>query len=236
LPICAPSTAKPTCRFSTAWIATLANRAGDVKKLKPPLTGFRLRCGDYRVFFDLKGENTITITAVITAAKPTAEAHLTTLELKPDTRPDRHWMCAGQSPDTHRTPRPSRQFCVSLRRRRKGWCLLAICLLPCASAPIVFHILSIAGNTQERRGRPVQAARLLRRACGRSVAKSLDWPPALRTLPAEKWGHQNILHSGRFDRDGTVFDERQQNQCVYAMDALSDFSVYECNREGPRKI
>jgi len=42
----------------------LASRTGDVKKLKPPLTGFRLRCGDYRVFFDQRDENTITITAV----------------------------------------------------------------------------------------------------------------------------------------------------------------------------
>lgn len=42
----------------------LANRTGDVKKLKPPFTGFRLRCGDYRLFFDLKDETTITITAV----------------------------------------------------------------------------------------------------------------------------------------------------------------------------
>jgi len=42
----------------------LAARHGDVKKLKPPLTGFRLRCGDYRVFFDLTGDNTIEITAV----------------------------------------------------------------------------------------------------------------------------------------------------------------------------
>ena len=42
----------------------LMNRAGDVKKLKPPLTGFRLRCGDYRVFFDAKDEKTIHITAV----------------------------------------------------------------------------------------------------------------------------------------------------------------------------
>jgi mRNA-degrading endonuclease RelE of RelBE toxin-antitoxin system len=42
----------------------LANRTGDVKKLKPPFTGVRLRCGDYRVFFDLKDENNITITAV----------------------------------------------------------------------------------------------------------------------------------------------------------------------------
>ena len=41
-----------------------ANRTGNVKKLKPPRTGFRLRCGDYRVFFDLKGENTIEITGV----------------------------------------------------------------------------------------------------------------------------------------------------------------------------
>lgn len=42
----------------------LAARTGDVKKLKPPLVGFRLRCGDYRVFFDLKDENTIEITGV----------------------------------------------------------------------------------------------------------------------------------------------------------------------------
>lgn len=42
----------------------LANRAGDVKKLKPPFTGFRLRCGDYRIFFDARDENAIYITAV----------------------------------------------------------------------------------------------------------------------------------------------------------------------------
>ena len=42
----------------------LASHAGDVKKLKPPLTGFRLRCGDYRVFFDLKDADAIEITAV----------------------------------------------------------------------------------------------------------------------------------------------------------------------------
>ena len=62
--MCAPSTAKPQCRFSTAWIRYLANRTGDVKKLKPPFTGFRLRCGDYRVFFDQRDENTINVTAV----------------------------------------------------------------------------------------------------------------------------------------------------------------------------
>ncbi len=42
----------------------LSNRAGDVKKLKPPMEGFRLRCGDYRVFFVLKDENTIEVTGV----------------------------------------------------------------------------------------------------------------------------------------------------------------------------
>jgi len=42
----------------------LANRTGEVKKVKPPLTGFRLRCGDYRVFFDLKNSTAIDITAV----------------------------------------------------------------------------------------------------------------------------------------------------------------------------
>ena len=39
----------------------LANRTGDLKKLRPPLTGFRLRGRDYRVFFDPKAENTIEI-------------------------------------------------------------------------------------------------------------------------------------------------------------------------------
>lgn len=42
----------------------LASRNGDVKRLKPPLTGFRLRCGDYRVFFELKDETAIEITGV----------------------------------------------------------------------------------------------------------------------------------------------------------------------------
>jgi mRNA-degrading endonuclease RelE of RelBE toxin-antitoxin system len=42
----------------------LANRTGDVRKLKPPLSGFRLRCGDYRMFFDQKDEQTINVTAV----------------------------------------------------------------------------------------------------------------------------------------------------------------------------
>jgi mRNA-degrading endonuclease RelE of RelBE toxin-antitoxin system len=42
----------------------LASRTGGVKRLKPPLTGFRLRCGDHRVFFDFKDENVIEITGV----------------------------------------------------------------------------------------------------------------------------------------------------------------------------
>jgi len=42
----------------------LASRAGEVKKLRPPFTGFRLRCGDYRVFFDQRNEITIEITGV----------------------------------------------------------------------------------------------------------------------------------------------------------------------------
>lgn len=42
----------------------LATRNGDVKKLRPPMTGFRLRCGDYRVFFKQAGEHGIGITGV----------------------------------------------------------------------------------------------------------------------------------------------------------------------------
>lgn len=42
----------------------LASRTGDLKKLKPPRTEYRLRCGDYRLFFELTDENTIEITGV----------------------------------------------------------------------------------------------------------------------------------------------------------------------------
>lgn len=42
----------------------LASRSGDVKKLKPPRTEFRLRCRDYRLFFELSGENAIEVIGV----------------------------------------------------------------------------------------------------------------------------------------------------------------------------
>jgi mRNA-degrading endonuclease RelE of RelBE toxin-antitoxin system len=42
----------------------LSTRTGDVKKLRPPRTGFRLRCGDYRIFFEVKDENIIEIIGV----------------------------------------------------------------------------------------------------------------------------------------------------------------------------
>ena len=50
--------------YTDGGIGRLHHRTGDIKKMKPPLTAFRLRCGDYRVFFDLKGDNTIEISAV----------------------------------------------------------------------------------------------------------------------------------------------------------------------------
>ena len=42
----------------------LASRQGDVKKLKPPLTGLRLRCGEYRLFFEFTAPSTIEGTGV----------------------------------------------------------------------------------------------------------------------------------------------------------------------------
>ena len=42
----------------------LATRNGDVKKLKPPQTGLRLRCGDYRLFFEHRNETAIEVTGV----------------------------------------------------------------------------------------------------------------------------------------------------------------------------
>jgi len=35
-----------------------------MKKLKPPQIGFRLRCSDYRVFFDHRSETPIEITGI----------------------------------------------------------------------------------------------------------------------------------------------------------------------------
>jgi mRNA-degrading endonuclease RelE of RelBE toxin-antitoxin system len=43
----------------------LRSREGDVKKLKPPRTDYRLRCGDYRLFFELAGGDTIRVTRVL---------------------------------------------------------------------------------------------------------------------------------------------------------------------------
>ena len=42
----------------------LATRTGDIKFLKPPLAGFRLRCGDYRLFFEARDDTTIEINGV----------------------------------------------------------------------------------------------------------------------------------------------------------------------------
>ncbi len=62
-PISAQSTARPALR-STCIGRYLATRNGDVKKLKPPQTGFRLRCGGYRIFFEQPSERAISITGV----------------------------------------------------------------------------------------------------------------------------------------------------------------------------
>lgn len=43
----------------------IATRNGDVKKLKPLMTGFRLRCGNYRIFFKQMDENDISVTGVL---------------------------------------------------------------------------------------------------------------------------------------------------------------------------
>jgi mRNA-degrading endonuclease RelE of RelBE toxin-antitoxin system len=52
----------------------LTNRIGDVKKLKPPLTDVRLRCGDYRVFFDRQDSNSKSAPSAI-ARTLTADDH-----------------------------------------------------------------------------------------------------------------------------------------------------------------
>jgi len=80
-PISAPSTAKPPSAFSCL-DRYLKNRQGDVKQLKPPRTDYRLRCGDYRLFFDFVVYETrsgrisiITMSIRITAVRHRREAY-----------------------------------------------------------------------------------------------------------------------------------------------------------------
>lgn len=42
----------------------LETRSGDVKSLRPPMDGYRLRCGDYRILFRQDAEYSISITGV----------------------------------------------------------------------------------------------------------------------------------------------------------------------------
>ena len=105
-------------------------------------------------------------------------------------------MCAGQSPNTHRTP-----------------CAFRLCarLTPEGARDAVFppdHFLGAhlfltffrwLEATQERRGRLVKAAFFAPRS-GRSEAQSLDWPPALRTLASGKMGDHPFPWPPSFSR------------------------------------
>ncbi len=42
----------------------LSTRNGDVKRLKPTRSGFRLRCGAHRLFFDFADDKTLNITRI----------------------------------------------------------------------------------------------------------------------------------------------------------------------------
>ena len=59
-PICAASTVSRPRHLPRRPL----HRNGDVKKLKPPQTGFRLRCGDYRLFFEFRNETAIEVIGV----------------------------------------------------------------------------------------------------------------------------------------------------------------------------
>jgi mRNA-degrading endonuclease RelE of RelBE toxin-antitoxin system len=43
----------------------LTTRNGDVKQLKPPQSGYRLRCGDYRLFFEYRSGTAIQVIGVL---------------------------------------------------------------------------------------------------------------------------------------------------------------------------
>jgi hypothetical protein len=75
---------------------------------------------------------------------------------------------------------------LSLRRRRKGWCLSESCFSQCAPAPIFQSHFFLAEQHASAKGRRVKTARFVR--VHRSEAESLDAPPALATLFREKMG------------------------------------------------
>jgi hypothetical protein len=76
----------------------LANRTGDVKKLKPPRTGF-VSAVATTAYSSIRAARRLSPSPPFaTVAKPTAEHD-----------PDRYRTCAGQTPDAHRTRRVSRR-------------------------------------------------------------------------------------------------------------------------------
>jgi mRNA-degrading endonuclease RelE of RelBE toxin-antitoxin system len=62
--ICARSTVSIALDLLHCVDRYLANRHGDVKRLKAPMDGFRLRWCDYRIFLKQVGEDGIAITGV----------------------------------------------------------------------------------------------------------------------------------------------------------------------------
>jgi hypothetical protein len=74
----------------------LGSRTGDVKKLKPPYTGFRLRCGDYRV-------SLISRTTNLSRSPPSAIAKTLTAERRQPAKRgnDGGWINAGEHQSGH---------------------------------------------------------------------------------------------------------------------------------------
>jgi len=75
----------------------LAGRVGEVKRLKTPLTGFRLRCGDHRVFFDQRGKTRSRSLAFAIGVKLTGETIAICTVLNPTSPGTRQHLLADGS-------------------------------------------------------------------------------------------------------------------------------------------
>jgi hypothetical protein len=107
-------------------------------------------------------------------------------------------MCAGQSPDAHRTPRAFR-LCAFVAPKAQG--MVSGCNLPFPLRPgshFFSHIFSIAGSKQSGEG-AVSRARGFCAFIGAN-AETLDSAPALGTLSNEKMGSPLPVAAGFFSR------------------------------------
>jgi hypothetical protein len=103
----------------------------------------------------------------------------------PDARPDRHRTKPGYPPDAA----CFLVVCFSLRRRRKGWCLVAICFFRRAPAPIFQSHFFLAGSNTGAEREPGQGRAFSSAFIGAQRRPLTRLPRSVHSL-RKKWDHR----------------------------------------------